>query len=176
MSVLIINRQSEVRVDLGNARKFARKLQSALRLRDRKFNVCFVSDPEIRNLNAVYRGMPVPTDVLSFPWQEGNGKRKGTLIDGFDKFLGDIVISARTAQRNARTEGHSTRTEISWLILHGVLHLLGYNHETDSGEMTALEFSLREKLNGLGRSRQKKRAGNRCTHRRPARNNNRRRK
>lgn len=170
---MIINRQSEVRVDLGNARAFARKLQGALRLRDTTYNVCFVSDPEILKLNAVYRGKSVPTDVLSFRWQEGNGKRRK--ISEFDKFLGDVVISARTARRNARAEGHSTRTEISWLILHGVLHLLGYNHETDSGEMTALELSLREKLDGLGRARRRKRAGNRGTHRRPARNRNRRR-
>lgn len=173
---MIINRQSEVRVDLGKARKFASKLRSTLRLRDRKFNVCFVSDPEIRNLNAVYRGKPVPTDVLSFPWQEGKGKRKGTSSVGFAKFLGDIAISARSARRNARAEGHSTQTEISWLILHGVLHLLGYNHETDSGEMTALEFSLREKLDGLGRSRRKRRVRKQGTHRRSARNKNRRRK
>ena len=174
MSILILNRQSEVRVDLAGARRFALKLECALRLRDRKFNVCFVSDREIRKLNAAYRGKPVSTDVLSFPWQEGNGKRSKIAADGFDRFLGDIIISARTARRNARAEGHSTRTEISWLILHGVLHLLGYNHETDSGEMTALELSLREKLNGRARSKHPERAGKQGMHRGPARRANRR--
>jgi len=64
----------------------------------------------------------------------------------FARFLGDVVISAPSARRNARTEGHATLNEIRWLILHGVLHLLGYDHDTDGGEMTALELALREKL------------------------------
>jgi len=64
----------------------------------------------------------------------------------FRGFLGDIVISAETARANARREGHSTENEIRWLILHGLLHLLGYDHATDQGEMTALELSLRERL------------------------------
>jgi len=64
----------------------------------------------------------------------------------FRHFLGDIVISAETARANARQEGHSTENEVRWLILHGLLHLLGYDHATDSGEMTVLELSLRERL------------------------------
>ena len=71
-----------------------------------------------------------------------NGTRAGALRD----FLGDIVISVETARRNARGEGHATLMEIRWLILHGVLHLLGYDHEVDDGEMTALELRLREQL------------------------------
>lgn len=61
-------------------------------------------------------------------------------------FLGDIVISAETARRNARAEGHSAENEIRWLILHGVLHLCGFDHERDGGEMTALELKLRARL------------------------------
>jgi rRNA maturation RNase YbeY len=64
----------------------------------------------------------------------------------FKNFLGDIVISVDTAKRNARKEGHSTLNEIRWLILHGVLHLLGYDHERDHGEMTRLEHALRRRL------------------------------
>jgi probable rRNA maturation factor len=64
----------------------------------------------------------------------------------FKNFLGDIVISVDTAKRNARQEGHSTLNEMRWLILHGVLHLLGYNHERDHGEMTRLELALRSRL------------------------------
>ena len=64
----------------------------------------------------------------------------------FKNFLGDIVISVDTAKRNARKEGHSTLNEIRWLILHGLLHLLGYNHEYDQGEMTRLELALRSRL------------------------------
>ncbi|HEV2177595.1 MAG TPA: rRNA maturation RNase YbeY [Terriglobia bacterium] len=61
-------------------------------------------------------------------------------------FLGDIVISAETARRNARLEGHGTENEIRWLILHGVLHLCGFDHERDRGEMTTLELRLRRRL------------------------------
>ncbi len=64
----------------------------------------------------------------------------------FAGFLGDVVISLETARRNARAEGHSIQNEVRGLILHGLLHLLGYDHETDNGEMTALELSLRDEL------------------------------
>ncbi len=64
----------------------------------------------------------------------------------FQNFLGDIVISAPTARRNAHAEGHSIMREIRWLILHGVLHLLGYDHTTDHGEMVAFEHDLRARL------------------------------
>jgi probable rRNA maturation factor len=64
----------------------------------------------------------------------------------FQNFLGDIVISVDTAKGNARKEGHSTLNEIRWLILHGLLHLLGYNHESDQGEMAKLEIALRRRL------------------------------
>ena len=121
-------------------------------------------------LNAIYRGMASPTDVLSFPWRPGRegsiklpartsspcaaGGRQtnpekfepGAAFPELSNFLGDIVISAETARRNARREGHSNPNEIRWLILHGVLHLLGYDHASDHGEMTALELSLRVRL------------------------------
>jgi probable rRNA maturation factor len=64
----------------------------------------------------------------------------------FKNFLGDIVISVDMAKRNAREEGHSTLNEIRWLILHGFLHLLGYDHESDEGQMTKLELALRRRL------------------------------
>lgn len=64
----------------------------------------------------------------------------------FRGYLGDVVISAETARRNARAEGHSTHNEVRWLILHGLLHLLGYDHEADHGEMIAFEHSLRARL------------------------------
>jgi ssRNA-specific RNase YbeY (16S rRNA maturation enzyme) len=82
------------------------------------------------------------------------------LTDGpareFDGFLGDIVISVEAAKRNAAVEGHSVRREISWLILHGVLHLLGLDHETDHGEMVVLEHDLRIRL-GVDRESRKSR-------------------
>jgi probable rRNA maturation factor len=148
---MILNRQSEARVDLRDARRFAHRLRSALRLGKREFNVCFIGDKDITTLNKTYRKKACATDVLSFPWSEGAAPDSQATRE-FDGFLGDVVISARTARRNARAAGHSFRTEIHWLILHGVLHLLGYDHEADSGQMAALELGLRDRLNGRWRA------------------------
>ena len=147
---MVLNRQHRTAVDLGGARRFMRRLRTALKLGGRDFNVCFVDDRAIKRLNVQYRGKPNATDVLSFPWQGSNGGR-GAAASEFAGFLGDVVISVETARRDARREGHSTANEIRWLILHGVLHLLGYDHETDRGEMTALEISLRARLGIAGR-------------------------
>lgn len=131
---------------------FAGRVRKALRRGRREFNVCFVDDRTIKRLNAQYRGKPKATDVLSFPWQGSNGAR-GAAASEFAGFLGDVVISVDAARRNARREGHSTANEIRWLILHGVLHLLGYDHATDRGEMTVLELSLRKRLGIAGGKR-----------------------
>jgi len=123
-----------------------------------------VNDREIRRLNARFRGKQRATDVLSFPWdarqrrarsrtKRGRGQRRqassglaACVEIEFRNHLGDIVISVETARRNARQEGHSTLNEIRWLILHGLLHLLGYDHESDRGEMNRLELALRNRL------------------------------
>ena len=163
---MVLNQQRRIAVDLNAARGFVRRLRLALKLTGREFNVCFVDDARIAELNGRYRRKPRSTDVLSFPW--GTVARVGACPDAvgdprslrpkkkrvidprysreFVAFLGDVVISAETARRNARAAGHSLAREIRWLILHGALHLLGYDHETDRGEMTALELSLRERL------------------------------
>ena len=97
----------------------------------------------------------MPTDVLSFPWESEKRKKRGSeaathtrkLVGcEFSDFLGDVVISVETARRNARDAGHSVAREIRWLILHGALHLLGYDHEADGGVMTELELRLRAQL------------------------------
>lgn len=95
--------------------------------------VRFVSDREIRQLNRVYRGKDSPTDVLSFPGEASP--------DG--RHLGDVVISVPTARRQALTASHSVERELQVLMLHGLLHCLGYDHEVDNGEMEALEHRLR---------------------------------
>jgi len=123
-----------------------------------------VNDREIGRLNALFRGKERATDVLAFPWdaperpipartQRGRGQRRqassglvACVEIEFRNHLGDIVISVETARRNARQEGHSTLNEIRWLILHGLLHLLGYDHESDRGEMNRLELALRTRL------------------------------
>ena len=143
---MIVNRQNKEKVDLVGARAFEVRLRRVLGLDDRGFNVCFVDDRQIRKLNFVYRGKHEATDVLSFPWgpsDASDGHSPGGELTGF---LGDVVISVETARRQARAEGQPASTEISWLILHGLLHLLGMDHENDRGEMAALELDLRARL------------------------------
>ena len=103
------------------------------------FSIAFISDRRMRELNKFFRGKDTTTDVLSFPHEP----------DEFDvdkTNLGDIVISAEQAQRQAKENGLTLDNEIKQLILHGILHLCGYDHETDNGEMNARELELRDKL------------------------------
>jgi probable rRNA maturation factor len=153
---MITNLQTKVTVHTADARAFVHRLRAELRLKGQWFNVCFVDDSDIRRLNEEFRKKHKPTDVLSFPWQDNGLSRfggasqgkgqEGRLRDEFAGFLGDIVISTETARRNAAIVGHSTWNEICLLILHGALHLLGYDHSKDDGEMTALELALRRPL------------------------------
>ncbi len=92
------------------------------------------SDRRIRGLNRTWRGQDKATDVLSFPAGDDPGPAP---------HLGDIVISRETAAHQARHEGHSLATELRVLALHGLLHLLGYDHERDSGRMARIERRLR---------------------------------
>ena len=107
--------------------------------------VCLVSDAEIARLNHTYRGKRGPTDVLSFPADGTRGLRRSRA--GFH--LGDIAISPSAARRNARALGRGVEEELRVLILHGVLHLAGYDHETDQGQMDRYERRLRARL-GIG--------------------------
>jgi probable rRNA maturation factor len=97
--------------------------------------VLIASNAKIRRLNSRFRGKDSPTDVLSFP--------AGPWANGFS---GDIAVSLDIAARNARELGHSVAEEIRILILHGILHLAGYDHENDLGEMEGKETVLRRKL------------------------------
>src|SRR4029453_12210477 len=97
--------------------------------------VAIVSDARVRALNRKFRRKDEATDVLSFPAAEPN-------------YLGDVVISSGVAARQARAAGHSLATELRVLALHGLLHLLGYDHERDDGQMARLERRLR-RVGGL---------------------------
>lgn len=104
--------------------------------------VAVVSDATVRRLNRAYRRKDRATDVLSFPAPE--------VVPGFSRvYLGDIVIARGVARRQARERGHSLATELKILALHGLLHLLGYDHTRDTGQMARLERMLR-KRGGLG--------------------------
>ena len=96
--------------------------------------VVITTDRRIRRLNRTWRGIDKATDVLSFPAGDDPGP---------GRHLGDVVISRETAARQARNEGHSLATELRVLALHGLLHLLGYDHEHDSGRMARIERRLR---------------------------------
>ena len=100
------------------------------------FTVRLVDDVEMAGLNERYRGKAGTTDVLSFPGEE--------TLEG--RHLGDVVVSIDTAARQAADEGHSLGEEVRLLILHGTLHCLGYDHDTDDGEMDAHELALRARL------------------------------
>ena len=97
--------------------------------------VLLTGDAAVRELNRQYRRKDKPTDVLSFPAVENAGD-----------IAGDLVVSLETAQQQAAERGHSLETEIKVLLLHGLLHLAGYDHEIDDGEMQRREVRLRRKL------------------------------
>lgn len=99
-------------------------------------SIAVVSDRRMRALNRQFRGKDTTTDVLSFP---------ATHMPGVSTFLGDIVIAISVATRQAREAGHSVSTELKILALHGLLHLLGYDHDTDDGKMARAEARLRKK-------------------------------
>ena len=104
--------------------------------------VAVVSNRRMRSLNRQFRGKDYATDVLSFP----AGDTPGVSAQGAaGTYLGDIVIARGVAKKQARAAGHAERTELRVLALHGLLHLLGYDHETDHGEMARLERRLRRK-------------------------------
>jgi probable rRNA maturation factor len=105
--------------------------------------VVFVRDDKMRRLNREYRGKDYATDVLSF--QTGGGADEAFAF-GEENHLGDLVISVDTALRQAQEAKHSLEREVQELFLHGVLHLCGYDHETDNGEMNRLELKLRKRL------------------------------
>src|SRR5262249_31605186 len=113
-------------------REFARTLRDAV-ARGRQFHCVITDDHELRHLNRRFLGHDYPTDVLSFP-------SDGNIV------LGDLPISANRAAEQARSLGHSQLDEIRILMLHGVLHLVGLDHEIDHGRMARAEARWRKKL------------------------------
>jgi probable rRNA maturation factor len=125
---------------------FLREAQAAVKLRD-QVTVLLTTDPAIRRLNRRFRGMNKATDVLSFPaakLSQVSKARPGA--PRIQEIAGDLAISIPTARRQAEDRGHSLAIEIKVLMLHGLLHLAGYDHETDKGEMARREQKLRVRL------------------------------
>ncbi|MGB9466529.1 MAG: rRNA maturation RNase YbeY [Candidatus Acidiferrum sp.] len=165
---MILNRQRAVRVARGPLEAFLRRVEHEMNLGESDVTVCLVSDAEIARMNEAFRKKKGPTDVLSFPAgkkrrvlacgrkrintenaentesaEKSRGKRESKAAD---MYLGDIVIAPETARRYAKRNGRSLSNELRVLILHGVLHLLGYDHETDHGEMNRIEHAMRRRF------------------------------
>jgi probable rRNA maturation factor len=126
---LVIVKHNSKAISAAALSRFATRAQSAVRLKG-EVSILVTGNAEIRALNRRFRRKDKPTDVLSFPMGSG----------------GDIAISADIAQLNATKLGHALSSEIKILILHGMLHLAGYNHETDEGQMAKKETKLRREL------------------------------
>jgi probable rRNA maturation factor len=129
----VVNRQRRLKIDTAAWATFATKALGAIGNGESSATIAFVSDKRIRELNRQFRGVDRATDVLSFPDEDPSS-------------LGDVAISVETAARQAKDNGLSFNNEVAQLILHGLLHLSGYDHETDNGEMNRLELRLRRQL------------------------------
>lgn len=139
----VVNRQRLFPIDRAAVESLGASALAALDRAAMSATIVFVRDPAIRTLNRDYRSIDRPTDVLSFPSRD-----EQVVPDGFtdSSFLGDVVVSTDAALRQAREAAHSVKREVNELVLHGILHLCGYDHETDEGEMDRLELRLRRKL------------------------------
>src|SRR5687767_1105470 len=131
--VEVVNRQRGKKVDTEAWSTFAVKALDAIGKHGSSATIAFVSDKNIRKLNQQFRSIDKATDVLSFPADE-------------EANLGDTAISIDRAAAQAKENGLALDEEIAQLILHGLLHLCGYDHETDKGEMNRLELRLRKQL------------------------------
>ena len=130
----VVTRQRKTKIDIKAWETFAARAAQAIDKGDSSATIAFVSDKTIRQLNRQFRGVDKATDVLSFP------------VDDDESNLGDIAISVDTAAKQAKENGLTFDEEVAQLILHGLLHLCGYDHETDDGEMTRIELRMRRKL------------------------------
>src|ERR1700680_4119800 len=157
---MIVNRQRRVRIPVKPLRDFLDRVRRELRLPDEAVTVQLISDAAMARLNQKFRHKRGPTDVLSFPANGARPKRGAPFLGRAtcpvrslrkqerlrQYYVGDIAISPETARRNARRFSRTLPAEMRILILHGMLHLAGFDHETDHGEMDRLENRLRRRL------------------------------
>lgn len=142
---------------MDDLEKFSAKVRKLLKIPADAVTICLVSSADIAKWNRAYRGKNKPTDVLSFTTDEPSvkqriGKLPGKRIaakssDGVaTPYGGDIAIAPAIARQNAKRFGRQLHDEMCILILHGILHLMGYDHETDNGQMERREMRLRRQL------------------------------
>lgn len=137
--VEVINRQRRHPVDRERVRRVARQAHRAAGGEGGAITILLTADERIRELNRRFRGLDRPTDVLSFP--DGEVGPEG-------RHVGDIAISMETAARSAAEESEDLGAAVDRLVAHGVLHLLGYDHDNDDGEMMALQARVLQELHG----------------------------
>jgi len=157
---MILNRQTRVPIALRQLERFLLLAQRSVSIAKDSLTVCLVSDTEIARWNRDYRGKTGPTDVLSFPTDappadesHARRNRRGRNAQfvaaprkAIANYLGDIAIAPAVARRNAQQFGRTFDHEMRILILHGILHLMGYDHAADHGQMERRERRLRRKL------------------------------
>jgi len=140
MHLSIKNQQKLFKVDLSRVRKSLKKLVKELNCEDRSISILLVDDKEIQKLNSAFLNRNTPTNVLSFAMTEGEFGNINPQI------LGDIVISVQTAYRDALIGHIDFMDEVEFLIIHGLLHLIGYDHEHTSAEKAAEMISCERDL------------------------------
>jgi probable rRNA maturation factor len=154
---MILNRQRQVRISVDDLEKFSARVRKLLKIPADAITVCLVSSADIAKWNRAYRGKNRPTDVLSFTTDGSNAKQRihksppkrtsaKSRVDVSMPYWGDIAIAPAIARQNARRFGREFNDEMRILILHGILHLMGYDHETDNGQMDRREMRLRRQL------------------------------
>ena len=143
----IINNQRKVKIKKVDFLPFTETAADKIReTNNQNFTVVFVSNRKMRELNRKFRGKDSTTDVLSFPFEPDEFENNREQTDVASGYLGDILISTEQAEMQAAENNLDFETEVKQLILHGILHLCGYDHETDDGEMNRRELELRKIL------------------------------
>jgi probable rRNA maturation factor len=153
---MIVNRQRRIRIPIEQLNRFLASAQKRLRVPAGALTVALVTDAEMKRWNRAFRGKNRPTDVLSFPVDDcpkaksksprRSRRGKQTALRSAGLYLGDIAIAPAVARANATRFGRTFPDEMRILILHGILHLMGYDHETDEGQMDRRENRLRREL------------------------------
>lgn len=147
MKTLIENRQRNVKLDLRRVRRTVREAANHLGCPERELSIVFVDDATISEINRRYLNRPGPTNVISFSQTEGDFGHISPLL------LGDIVISTERAVSDAEEGNLDVNDEIDFLVIHGLLHLLGYNHEgsdeREAVQMREMENEIFQKLRGF---------------------------
>jgi probable rRNA maturation factor len=141
MEILTDNRQSKHKISKKKIKKTVQAILNALDFPEGEISILFVDDPQIEELNQKYRNRKGPTNVIAFAMREGE------FSDLTPHLLGDVVISTDTVAREAQNFGVPFERRINELLVHGILHLFGYDHEKSEGDTRKMEQKSKELLN-----------------------------